>query len=379
MLTDPRKAHQVHDDLESCFWVLLYDALYDFNHNSPEFDFKLFDEVDPLVDPDGTLHAVGGKLKVSYLVGLSTATWKCVPFNSLIQDLRETFSDFNTALTGGERKKKQLEESYAFIDNIDNIIKMFDTALDTPGWVEDYGPTIPRRKMTAEQASKQRDMVQALVIARNASPNKGATGVKLKPSHHRILKPIFPFLTGTKSGQVVQVSGAKRPLELDVLKPPASLPKRSRIAEAGPSYIGLMLPPPDPTLTLAIPAEPIAGGTPVEDTTPATRPRQPRARKGAKAGPSARAVEHRYGTRSKVKAKQEQVEEQKSADNTASMATAAEGPTRRKPTEPKTQSVDTKPKTSGGERKKTGRTKTKGPSEKVKRSPRPRRTRQPRR
>ncbi|KAH8099741.1 hypothetical protein BXZ70DRAFT_989992 [Cristinia sonorae] len=66
--SDARKTHDILDDLESCYWVLFYQALHHFESSeSTRKSLKMFDEYEERVLPDGIYMCTGGDQKYLYL------------------------------------------------------------------------------------------------------------------------------------------------------------------------------------------------------------------------------------------------------------------------------------------------------------------------
>ncbi|KAH8099749.1 hypothetical protein BXZ70DRAFT_907768 [Cristinia sonorae] len=79
---NPRKVHDILDDLESCYWVLLYQALHHFESNEKTREtLKMFDEYNELIAPDGTYMCTGGMKKFVYLL-TTTPPYGPVRFDS---------------------------------------------------------------------------------------------------------------------------------------------------------------------------------------------------------------------------------------------------------------------------------------------------------
>ncbi|CAL1710003.1 unnamed protein product [Somion occarium] len=135
LLQEPSKPHDVHDDLESCFWVLLYVSLHYFKNNGREVDFKLdfFNEMVERKIGGDQYRAFGGTMKVGLLVveQLEPVRWECRPLDDLIHALSDTWRSVYI-VPRGERE----EMFRGAQDNISLILKMFDTALASEEWPE---------------------------------------------------------------------------------------------------------------------------------------------------------------------------------------------------------------------------------------------------
>ncbi|CAL1696844.1 unnamed protein product [Somion occarium] len=131
---NPFKEHEIHDDLESCFWVLLWIAvryvkcvkLWD------SFSWHIFDEcgLEAFQDPNypqndmGVQFAVGGMEKKQFVTYMSSMKleWRCKPFNKLMDEFKHIFGQFHRGVE-------------------DNVVKLFDDALAEEGWLDN--DTVP--------------------------------------------------------------------------------------------------------------------------------------------------------------------------------------------------------------------------------------------
>ncbi|CAL1708930.1 unnamed protein product [Somion occarium] len=144
LLRDPKKGHDVHDDLESSFWVLLYVSLHYFPHNlGPAFDAGFFDEYKEQPDlraGDGKIRPLGGFEKAGFLnYTLQDIIWECAPLNTLIHVVGNIFDDYNTShrkRNNNENEAARFSAIQEQLDRVDMILNHFDTALATDGWPE---------------------------------------------------------------------------------------------------------------------------------------------------------------------------------------------------------------------------------------------------
>ncbi|PSR76425.1 hypothetical protein PHLCEN_2v8460 [Hermanssonia centrifuga] len=91
------KIHEIHDDLESCFWVLLYAALHHFRHQPVPFDMSIFEEIWDRKDRDGTIHFFGGGRKRAALAlrCVTKLEFDCGPLDQAIHHISSTFAEFH--------------------------------------------------------------------------------------------------------------------------------------------------------------------------------------------------------------------------------------------------------------------------------------------
>ncbi|KAI0089418.1 hypothetical protein BDY19DRAFT_942281 [Irpex rosettiformis] len=94
LLRDSNKAHEILDDFESLFWVLVYGALHYFDYkigkNQP-FSLEMFEERVPVHQADRELY-VGGDKKMTALEMITTwVTFTSLPLHKLIDDVAAEF------------------------------------------------------------------------------------------------------------------------------------------------------------------------------------------------------------------------------------------------------------------------------------------------
>ena len=144
LLDDPSKRHEIHDDLESCFWVLLKVSLHYFRHEGANFSLDMFNEY---VASRNNIPATGGNQKAVFLWGskLASATWNCIPLNDLLHDLSRIFKRYLKAFNAYtspdddsdedvERAEKRFRQRYEDLEQVDIILDCFDRALASDQW-----------------------------------------------------------------------------------------------------------------------------------------------------------------------------------------------------------------------------------------------------
>ncbi|KAK7688021.1 hypothetical protein QCA50_008391 [Cerrena zonata] len=170
-ITDnPYKPHEIQDDLESCFWSMLWTTIHHIKASKgwrwPRWE--TFDDctvknfVDhELADPGesgGREIDIGGEMKRRFLQeqfrnsrfpNIRKLKWRCEPFNTLLHDLAQAF-DHIWYLADGFRQKDFDPESFSMRDIMEvanmqhasllepsNILGIFDAALAKDNWLED--------------------------------------------------------------------------------------------------------------------------------------------------------------------------------------------------------------------------------------------------
>ena len=162
LLSVQGKVHELNDDLESHFFVLLYQALHFVEHNQPDdiFPDTIFDQVH--VDPKTGNHT-GGQGKASfYATNLVTMNeqleFASKPFTTLVRGLYQIFTSLQDYHCAKSRKKNPDESDVKNIKQLEDcvgIVALLDEALKSKEWptecdkVPDQYP--PSRRLSPEQ------------------------------------------------------------------------------------------------------------------------------------------------------------------------------------------------------------------------------------
>jgi len=138
---DPRKSHEVHDDIESLYWVLLFTSVCHANHQSTRnvtMILAMFDEK-YAYHTDGVLVPRGGDGKRGFLtLQLYKVVFKCDALTKLLGELQQFFKGYgagmfaigNSSLKEFDALRKDLSQG------AEMFIKILQDALDGPGWLE---------------------------------------------------------------------------------------------------------------------------------------------------------------------------------------------------------------------------------------------------
>lgn len=122
----PRKSHDILDDLESCYWVLLFSALRRFRSNALPKDFKMLDQYDDSNDLSEDM--TGGPQKMGFLFWPRRLRFESGPLDDLLGRLRQTSRLYcSFGADGGSRCP-------APQDACTHILQLFDEALSRSDW-----------------------------------------------------------------------------------------------------------------------------------------------------------------------------------------------------------------------------------------------------
>ncbi|KAH8099758.1 hypothetical protein BXZ70DRAFT_990020 [Cristinia sonorae] len=117
---NPKKVQDVLDDIESCYWVLMYNALHYFENTADQYVVDMFDYHE---DNSGENEMIGGGRKLFFLVNSDNISFSCAPLHALVHELREYF------------KMLYVNYAEAVIDEIGpSLLAIFETALSRVDW-----------------------------------------------------------------------------------------------------------------------------------------------------------------------------------------------------------------------------------------------------
>ncbi|KAI0338490.1 hypothetical protein BDW22DRAFT_1459714, partial [Trametopsis cervina] len=139
LLQDPMKRHSLLDDIESCFWILLFMSVHYFKHDSPNFKIGMFEERAYELHKNGTHHWFGGDAKSTFLSRrhLRTLQFECQPLNTVVHKFGTLLSDFYHTLDmaeSSEMSKKMHEEVRDKLETDTVVLDFFDKALAARDW-----------------------------------------------------------------------------------------------------------------------------------------------------------------------------------------------------------------------------------------------------
>ena len=158
LLASPGKVHELCDDLESLWFVLLFESLHFVKHNEPK-DIRMaaiFDQV--YVDPKTGEHTGGdGKISLYSTNPLAELKFDSKPFTTLIRRIYLLFQSLNAYYVDKKNKKipsDSVKNDVRKLGSCEEIRGLLVDALRGVDWplgdkVPDQYP--PLRRMTPEQ------------------------------------------------------------------------------------------------------------------------------------------------------------------------------------------------------------------------------------
>ncbi|TCD68320.1 hypothetical protein EIP91_011179 [Steccherinum ochraceum] len=126
---DPYKVYDMHDDLESCFWVLLYIGVHYLDSTAQRDHANMFD--DRMVNDAPVLH--GNTKRSDYLFHVrSSIKFTCGPLHDLLKALHSHFCQAN----GVDRTAPSFNLDDFLSNSLIQILDHFDRALKRADWPE---------------------------------------------------------------------------------------------------------------------------------------------------------------------------------------------------------------------------------------------------
>ncbi|KAI0337289.1 hypothetical protein BDW22DRAFT_1383880 [Trametopsis cervina] len=139
LLKEPRKRHSLLDDIESCYWLLLYMSLHHFENTAAATIIPMFDDCVEGEDEHGIIQYIGGIAKKDFITSLDFEKihFTCKPLEKVLQAFGFILCGFHSNqpmaekcvqpyLKNYEDARRQLEDG--------TILQIFDDALDGSGW-----------------------------------------------------------------------------------------------------------------------------------------------------------------------------------------------------------------------------------------------------
>ncbi|KAI0074797.1 hypothetical protein K474DRAFT_1709534 [Panus rudis PR-1116 ss-1] len=153
LLQDRQKSHDIDDDLESTFWVLLYTAVHHCKHTG-QFDSDIFDEVS-VTYHNGSRVTCGGFAKLGFLL-TSSLVFRCPALNALITDLRKLWCHhYYTERYSHPRSKVHRPVS----EFASELLEIFDRALKKGSRSWNHGERVPDQYPDTERTEPRPELL----------------------------------------------------------------------------------------------------------------------------------------------------------------------------------------------------------------------------
>ncbi|KAK7682805.1 hypothetical protein QCA50_014189 [Cerrena zonata] len=179
LLRHPKKSHDLLDDLESSFWLLLYVSYihFELDEGSLEPDFEIFNEYTEKKLADGNYYTLGGGGKSIFLFDneIGNYKWTSAPLNYLLQSLSRILAKLNNLRRKVRDKQPKAPEKLKALEDrlrtVDPFLQLFDEALAMDSWVDDRraNPVDKTNKKQAEQKRLEAKTASYRTIQEQAS------------------------------------------------------------------------------------------------------------------------------------------------------------------------------------------------------------------
>ena len=208
LLTEAGKIHDIADDLESVFWVLVFAAMKWHTIPGQELPLYGFDEL--VVHPDGT--KVGGQLKGYWIFSdeLYELRYTHNVLKELIRASRLSWFQFYRARRGAP-EFASMEEVRA------EIMKMLDLAPSPAFWIEKYATSLSAMSTPTITTSNAAGAVESQHVTRGGNEDQVAGAVPLlRNSAHEDPASNVPSERRTISAAARELRPSKRKADCTV-------------------------------------------------------------------------------------------------------------------------------------------------------------------
>ena len=180
LLLCERTDHQLIDDLEALFWVLIYIALHHCKHGNRTIlsDGNIFDgRVTRIREETGEVYVEGGRAKRALLDNLLDFPFACQPLKGVSKELSSLWSQYHLYRSMARQIPEEVARMEKARKNLANptwLAGKLAKALEQAGWLpDDFVPDQFPRKTQHEVHSH----LEATAIARNSGMRLGSVFV----------------------------------------------------------------------------------------------------------------------------------------------------------------------------------------------------------
>jgi len=176
------KAHELSDDLESHFFVLLFEALHFVEHSKPYGIYmeNIFDQF--CVDPETGKHG-GGEGKMALYTGKvaiinNQLNFTSKPFTTLIRGLYRLFASLHNYHTAKDWNKPPVKSDAEDVEQLNGgvgVAALFDVALKSVEWPTECDKVLDQYPPTKRLNQEQKDTV-ALSYANQSLRQEPSSG-----------------------------------------------------------------------------------------------------------------------------------------------------------------------------------------------------------
>lgn len=179
LLSTPGKPHEICDDLESLWFVLLFESLHFVKHNNPDdIDMPgIFDQM-RLTPNTGTHKGGAGKRDLYYTSVLvcKMLEFDSEPFTALVRKIYRLFRSLNiyyTTQDNGDLPDDDAKNAFKKLKNSAEIERLLGEALKSGGWPEGCDRVNDQYPPAKRPTPKQKETI-ALSYANQSFVSSGA-------------------------------------------------------------------------------------------------------------------------------------------------------------------------------------------------------------
>lgn len=225
------KEHELSDDIESLFWVLVYAGLHHVKHNNPTvlIGNNIFDEASKIIE-DGEVREVGDKADILDTNQLRNFPFLCQPFKDLITRLAQFYAGHYIYHRGAKLEaqnadpegtcKKKFQSYRKLASDPRWLINVLNEALDKEGWLDN--DVVPRSQLISLDAKREKEVVNAVQakkydathLSKTAGTGKnldtappGSAGVSLSGNARPVIRKTANGAAGTRQKSIATGGG----------------------------------------------------------------------------------------------------------------------------------------------------------------------------
>jgi len=185
LLSTPGKIHELCDDLESLWFVLLFEGLHFVEHSKPS-GIKMafiFDHVD-VSSTTGTHTGGSGKMDLYSHKGSvieKGLVFNSKPFTTLVRQIYGLFEALNTYYAAQDRNKavdESVKEMVGKLESCAEIERLLEAALKSGQWPKDCDKVEDQYPPLGRSTPQQKETVALTYVDRHLEPSVGPSGVK---------------------------------------------------------------------------------------------------------------------------------------------------------------------------------------------------------
>ena len=186
LLTSPGKIHELCDDLESLWFVLLFESLHFVKHNEPEeIDMSDIFDQSYTTRTTGTHKGGRGKRDLYLESPLMTETleFDSKPFTTLIRQIYQLFRSltlYYVAKGMGGTPSDSFKEDVEKLESCAEIERLLKAALDSKGWPETRDKVRDQYPPTGRSTPQQKETIALSYVSRSLVPSSAPSGGKRK-------------------------------------------------------------------------------------------------------------------------------------------------------------------------------------------------------